>query len=285
MTLALQSGARGAESLDLHPGHSAVARRHMARRDLADAFALWRLCVTLSWLDIRLRYRGSLLGPFWLTLSTGVMVGAIGVIYSALFHVSMTDYLPFFAVSQVLWGFLNTIVTEGCTSFTSAEGMIRSIRMPFTLYGARIVLRNLVVLGHNMLVIVVVFALFRIWPGWGLLAALPGMAIWLVDSWAMAVLLGILCARFRDIPPIVASVMQIAFFVTPVIWKPETLHAHRWVLLYNPFYPLLEVVRDPLLGAIPPTYVYASALGVSAVILVVAWVLFVRVRGRIAFWV
>jgi lipopolysaccharide transport system permease protein len=285
MTVALQTEARGAESLDLFPGQSASARRRLALRDLREAFVLWRLCVTLSWLDIKLRYRGSLLGPFWLTLSTGVMVGAIGVIYSSLFHMDMQDYLPFVAVSQVLWGYLNTLVGEGCTCFTEAEGMIRSIRMPFALYGARSVLRNLLVLGHNMLVIVVVFAVFGTWPGWTALVAIPGLAIWLIDSWAIAVLLGMLCARFRDIPPIVGSIMQIAFFATPVIWKPENMHSHQWLLLYNPFFAMLEVVRAPLLGQIPPLHIYAGALIVSVLILAATWILFLRVRGRIAFWV
>jgi lipopolysaccharide transport system permease protein len=286
MTFAQNSGATSAESPDLFPGQSAAARRRMVVRDIAEALQLWRLCCTLSWLDIRLRYRGSLLGPFWLTMSTGVMVGAIGVIYSALFHMEMQDYLPFVAVSQVLWNFLAVLVGEGCGAFTAAEGMIRSIRMPFSLYAARTVLRNLLVLGHNMLVIIVVFAVFDTWPGVGVVRVLPGLALWLVDAWAISVLLGTLCARFRDIPPIVGSIMQIAFFATPVIWKPESLQGrHEWLLLYNPFYAMLEIVRAPLLGMPLGLGIYALALFFSAVLWGVTWVLFTRVRGRIAFWV
>jgi lipopolysaccharide transport system permease protein len=285
MTFALNSGATSAESSDLFPGQSVAARRRMAVRDIAEALKLWRLCWTLSWLDIRLRYRGSLLGPFWLTLSTGVMVGAIGVIYSALFRMEMQDYLPFVAVSQVLWNFLAVLVGEGCGSFTSAEGMIRSIRMPFSLYAARTVLRNLFVLGHNMLVIIVVFAVFDTWPGAKVVLVLPGLALWLIDAWAISMLLGTVCARFRDIPPIVGSIMQIAFFATPVIWKPESMHGHEWLLLYNPFYAMLEVVRGPVLGNTPGLGIYALALFFSAALWGVTWVLFTRVRGRIAFWV
>jgi lipopolysaccharide transport system permease protein len=226
-----------------------------------------------------------LLGPFWLTLSTGVMVGAIGVIYSTLFHMEMQDYLPYVAVSQVLWNFLAVLVGEGCGAFTSAEAMIRSIRMPFSLYAARTVLRNLLVLGHNMLVIIVVFAVFDTWPGAKVVLVLPGLALWLLDAWAITMLLGTVCARFRDIPPIVGSIMQIAFFATPVIWKPESLHGHEWLLLYNPFYAMLEIVRAPVLGTSPGQGIYALALLFSAVLWGFTWVLFTRVRGRIAFWV
>ena len=66
-----------------------------------------RLAWTLGWLDIKLRYRGSMLGPFWLTLSTGIMVGSLGVLYSTLFHMNMHEYLPFLSLSLVLWGFLS----------------------------------------------------------------------------------------------------------------------------------------------------------------------------------
>ncbi len=285
MTTALYPGAEGATPIERSPGQTAAERQRVAVRDLRDAFRLWNLCWTLAWFDIKLRYRGSMLGPFWLTLSTGVMVAAMGLIYSTLFRMSLHEYLPFLAVSQVLWGFLASLVGEASTGYTSAEGMIRSIRMPYSLYGARIVLRNLLVLAHNMLVIVVVFIVMSAWPGWVALLALPGLALWLLDALALTVLLGALCARFRDIPPIVASVMQMAFFVTPVIWKPELMREHQWLLTFNPFYSLLDVVRGPLLADIPGTDIYISALVSSVVICTAAWLLFARVRGRIAFWV
>jgi lipopolysaccharide transport system permease protein len=286
MTVALQARAGSASTLELTPDRSASALHRRAVLDIREAAALWRLCWTLAWLDIKLRYRGSLLGPFWLTLSTGIMVGAMGFIYSALFHVQLHDYLPFIALSLVLWNFLGTLVADACQCFTLAEGMIRSMRMPYSLYGARIVLRNLVVLAHNIVVIVVVDALLHAWPGAHAVLVLPGFGLWLVDALAIALLLGALCARFRDIPPIVGSVMQMAFFVTPVIWQPSALGArHQWLLPLNPFYCLLEIVRGPLLGQRPGVMVYASAVGFSLLLIALTWLLFARVRGRIAFWV
>jgi lipopolysaccharide transport system permease protein len=122
-------------------------------------------------------------------------------------------------------------------------------------------------------------------PGREALLALPAMALWLLDALALATLLGGLCARFRDIPPIVGSLMQMAFFVTPVIWKPELVGAKQWMLPFNPFFSLLEIVRGPLLGEVPGAVVYVSALLWSGVLCAIAWLLFARVRGRIAFWV
>jgi lipopolysaccharide transport system permease protein len=269
---------------DLNP---APARRHSeALRDLRDAAALWRLCWTLGWLDIKLRYRGSMLGPFWLTLSTAVMVAAMGGIYAGLFKMNLREYLPFLVLSLVLWGFLGSLVGDACLAYTSSEGMIRSVRMPFALYAARIVLRNVLVLAHNLVVVVAVFAIFATWPGVRGLLALPGFAIWLVDAGALTILLGALCARFRDIPPIVGSVLQMAFFVTPIIWKPELVGPDRqWLMPFNPFYDLMQVVRAPLLGEALTGADWAWALSFSAALCIATWFLFARVRGRIAFWV
>jgi len=285
MSIAVQHGVPTEVTLELHPGQSLGERQRLAARDLREAAALWRLCWTLGMLDIRLRYRGSVLGPFWLTISTGAMVSAMGVLYSELFHISLHEYLPFLTVSLVLWGFIATLFAEACTGYTVNEAMIRAIRIPFALYAARTVLRNLLVLAHNIVVVVAVDLFVWTGPGIDGFLALPGLALWLIDAFAITVLLGALCARFRDIPPIVASVVQMAFFVTPVLWKPQLVGPYQWLLPVNPFYDLLETIRGPLLGEIPTAATWLAALGYSILLCGASWFLFARVRGRIAFWI
>lgn len=274
-----------AAELDLRADMTLATRNRWALSDIRGGLRLWRLAWALGWLDIRLRYRGSMLGPFWLTISTGVMVAALGVLYSALFKINLRDYLPFLALSQVLWGFLAALVSEGCAAFTEAEGVIRSVRMPFFVFALRVLIRNLIVLGHNILVIVVVFAAFSMWPGWQSLQALLGLAIWVIDALAMTLLLGAFCARFRDIQPIVNSIMQIAFFMTPVIWKPDQLGPGLNKLPLNPFYDLLEIVRGPILGTGVNVETWAGTLFYSAALCAVSWAFFVKARGRVTFWV
>lgn len=284
MSAALEPISRAELVLLSDPSNS--ARQRLAWLDLRSGLALWRLAWMLGWLDIRLRYRGSVLGPFWLTLSTAVMVAALGVLYSTLFKMELQDYLPYLALSLVLWAFLSGLITEACACFQAAEGMIRSVRMPFTLYAFRVIVRNVLVLAHNVLVIVAVYAWFNAWPGVTVLLALPGLLLWVVDGVACCLLLGAVCARFRDIPPIVGSVLQIAFFVSPIIWKPELLSGSgaAW-LPFNPFYVLLDIVRAPLLGSVPHWTTWASALAFSLLLIGAAWLMFARVRSRLSFWV
>jgi lipopolysaccharide transport system permease protein len=284
MTIQVSDGQQDTV-LELISGMSVPARHRFAVDDVQRGLRLWRLAWSLGWLDIRLRYRGSMLGPFWLTISTGVMVGSLGFLYSALFHMSLRDYLPFLALSQVLWFFLSSLVGESCQAFTDSEPVIRSVRMPFSVFALRILIRNVLVVLHNLCVIVVVFGAFRIWPGATALLAVPALPFWFLDALALSLLLGGFCARFRDIMPIVNSVMQIMFFLSPVIWKPEQLGVHAVWLPFNPFYDMLEILRSPLLGIPPSPLVWAGALGYSLVLWALAWTFFMRARGRIAFWI
>jgi lipopolysaccharide transport system permease protein len=279
------SPAIGSIALEFRPGLTATERARFAVQDVVGGLRLWRLAWTLGWLDIRLRYRGSLLGPFWLTLSTAVMVGSLGVLYSTLFHMDVRRYLPFIALSSVLWGFMSGVVTDGCICFTQAEGTIRAVHMPLFVQVLRVLVRNVFVLAHNAVVIVVVFAIFSIRPGWQALWALPGLAVWALAGAALCLPLGAVCARFRDVPQIIGSVMQIAFFLTPIIWLPDQLGPHEHLLLLNPFFDLLEIVREPLLGTSAGSHVWMAAAAITVVLSGLSYALFARVRGRIAFWV
>ena len=276
-----------AQTADLKlQGRMSLTTRHAwAIADLSGGLRLWRLALTLGWLDIRLRYRGSMLGPFWLTISTAVMVASLGLLYSTLFKIDLAGYLPFLALSQVLWGFLAATVSEACTTYTEAEGVIRSVRMPFFVFSMRTLTRNVIALGHNIVVIVVVFAIFSMWPSLEALLAIPGLLLWAVDALALTLMLGAFCARFRDIQPIVNSVMQIAFFVTPVIWKPEQLGGGIAMLAFNPFFDLLEIVRGPILGSHVTLMTWIGAAGYSMALCGISWAFFVYARGRITFWI
>lgn len=260
-------------------------RRERAIEDLQGGFARWRLAWALARGDITHRYRGSVLGPFWLTLSTAVMLTALGVLYAKLFKMDVASYLPWLAVSLIVWATISQVVTDATTSLTGAEGVIRQMPLPYTVHALRVVFRNAVVAAHNLPLIAAVFAVFGVAPSWGILAAIPGFVLIAVAAFAASIFLGMICARFRDIPPIVGSVMQIAFFVSPVIWKPEMVgHWEPWLVL-NPVFAVMETVRGPIMGTGAGFLVWAMALAWTGALVAGAWVFFVRFRGRIAFWV
>lgn len=247
--------------------------------------ARWRLAWALARGDITHRYRGSLLGPFWLTISTAVMLTSLGFLYARLFQIDVGVYLPWLTVSLILWNILAQAIGDACAAITSAEAVVRQMPLPYSVHALRSVFRNAVIAAHNLPLIAVVFIVFGVSPGWIALMAIPGLALLALNAFAASILLGMSCARFRDIPPIVASVVQIAFFVTPVIWKPELIGGGQAWLLLNPFFAIMETMRAPIMGVSASLAIWLAALAYTAALCGVAYVFFARFRNRIAFWV
>jgi ABC-2 type transport system permease protein/lipopolysaccharide transport system permease protein len=256
-----------------------------ALADLIDGASRSWMWWAMAMQDIRLRYRGSVLGPLWLTISTAVMVTAIGLIYSRLFKMQVQQYLPFLTTGLVIWHFLAGAMTEGCDTFLSSRTVIQQLKLPFTVYACRTVCRNLIVLAHNMLIVPVVLVMFDVTVGWPVLAIVPALILLFVNGVWVALLLGMLSARYRDVPPIVASVVQILFFITPVFWPPEALGDGAAFLPLNPLFAALDVIRAPLLGAAPMPWSWPVLLAVSAAGAAFSFIVFVRFRARIAYWV
>lgn len=284
--LAATPNPHGAEPKPPATKRRLKSRFGMASQDIADSFKLWRLATKLGWLDVRLQFSGSTLGPFWLTLTTAIMIAAMGMIYSQLFHLTLKDYLPYLSISMILWqNGLSSLVQESCSTFTRAADSIRSVTMPYTVQALRTTIRCGLILGYTVIVPIVVFIVFGVWPGSVVLLAVPAIALWLFNSVAWCLLLGTVGARFRDVPPIVGSILQILFYVTPIIWEPKQLKDGAWWLYFNPFYSLFEIVRRPFLGQVPTETAWIISLGFSATLSVIAFISFARSRSRLAFWV
>lgn len=263
-------------------------RFQLAATDLKEGLKLWRLFWVLGLSDIKLRYRGSALGPFWLTISMAVQVSAMGVVYAFLFHVNVHSYLPYLTISMILWSYLNSLISDGCVCFSNSDGLIKGTRMPFTVHAARSIVRNTIILGHNLIVVVGVFAIMGVHVSLYALAAIPAFALWIIDAFAISLLFGAICARFRDVPQIIMALMQVAFFITPIMWYAKTLESHPkadLLIRFNPFFYILEIFRAPLLGSPLTMDMIIKALIVSVGIIIVSAIGFARTRGRIAYWV
>src|SRR5579862_929191 len=180
-----------------------------AARDLILGLRKSWLWIAMAVQDVRLRYRGSLLGPFWLTLSSAIMIAAMGLIYARLFRMEMRDYLPFLAIGLVVWQFLSTSIIEGCQTFLAVQNVILQVPMPFSVHAYRLVCRNLIVLAHNFAIVPVVLFFFSPPIGWGVLWIAPALFLLAIDAVCLSIFFGMLSARFRDIPPIVASFVQV----------------------------------------------------------------------------
>jgi lipopolysaccharide transport system permease protein len=264
------------------------SRMALALSDFGQTVERWRLCRMLAFSDVRRRYRRSVIGPLWMTLSMALMVGAMGVLYGAILNIPLERYLPYLTIGLILWTFISTTLSESTVCFVETAGLSRQMPVPWSLLAARLILRNVMLMAHNVIIIVVVMALMRLWPGWALLLAVPGFVLIVMLLSCLTLFLAVVGARFRDIGPIVQNLLQVSFFLTPILWMPDGLGANREaVALFidvNPIHHVLEVVRAPLLGQVPSAVSYGVVVALVAASLWITLAVFARSRHKIIFW-
>jgi len=253
--------------------------------DMLEGLKLWELWCSLGWHDIRQRYRRSIVGPFWLTLSMGIMVGGLAYLYAGLFGQDVESYLPYVATGIIIFTMISSLAAEGSTVFIGSAALILQLRAPLSIYVYQMLWRNLLIFAHNISIYALILLFVKIDLGWNFFLAFAGLFLVLLNGFWVGLTLGGLSARFRDVPLIVGSVMQVAFFLTPIFWTPSSLPNRALFVNLNPFYYLIEIIRMPLLGKTPPLSIWLVVIGFNCVGAVVATLFYGRYRGRIAYCV
>jgi len=253
-------------------------------RDLYDGLSNWRLWSMLGWNDIHQRYRRSAFGPFWITISMAIFIVLLGFIYSKLFHQELAVFLPYIAMGLIIWGFISGTTTEACTAFVENAGIIKQIQLPYSIYAMRMIWRSFIVFLHTVVLIVPIAIFFRMDVGFSSLLAIPGMFLVVLNQIWLAVVIGILATRFRDIGQIVATAIQISMFVTPIMWPVSAIPGARFIADVNPFFHLIELVRAPLLGQVvePLSWIVVLAMCVAGYGL--AAIMLTRAHPRLVYW-
>ena len=235
-----------------------VSRLAAAISDLALGLAEWRVWGILAYNDIVQRYRRSSLGQLWLTVSMAVMIAGIGIVYALIFDQPLDAYIPSLGIGLIVWNLLASLINDLATCFINAELHLRSYPTPRSAVIYRTIARNLIISAHNFLIVPFILVIFAIPVTWAALLVVPGLALIALNSVWIGMLLGPLCTRFRDLPQIISSVVQLAFFVTPIMFKASQLQNRLWAVTHlNPFASFLEIVRAPLLGHVPAGHHYA----------------------------
>ncbi len=256
----------------------------VVQRDLVAAIVAWPLWTMLAWTDIRQRYRRSALGPIWITLSMGIFIGMLSIVYGILFNLDIAKYFPYVTAGYVLWGFISSCTLESCSAFQANHKIIRQIRLPYGLYVLRVIARNFIVFLHTAVIFVIVAVVFSVPVGPITLLAIPGMMMLFINLVWIGLSLAIIATRYRDVILIVQSIVQIMIFVTPIIWQTTRLGDHVIIAYVNPLFHLIDIVRAPLLGQPPLLLSWAVAVGLAVVGWTIAILLLRRAAPRIVFW-
>jgi lipopolysaccharide transport system permease protein len=170
--------------------------------------------------------------------------------------------------------------------FIAAEGIIKQLPIPLFVHILRLLWRNMLIFFHNLIIFPLVLLAMREPPHWTMLISVLGFALLIINLSWLSLLLSLVCARYRDLAQIVASVLQVVFYLTPIVWMPKAL-PHRagvFLLNFNPAFHLIEVVRAPLLGQLPTATNWIFAIALGTVGWCITLLMYGQYKRRIAYW-
>ncbi len=257
----------------------------MAFKDFIQSASQYQAWLSLGLLEVKQRYRRSVLGPWWITISMCIFIAAMGKIFSRLFAQNLAEYIPFFTAGFLIWSFISTSINEATDILKSNNGFIKQIKLPYNLYMLKFFTRNLIVLAHNFVVYFLVIIYFKINPGWNVLFAIPGMILLTINLYWICFLVTLISTRFRDMIPIINTCLQILFFITPISWTPKLLGENSIIIKLNPFVYFLDIVRQPLLGFMPSSSTWLVTCLMAFFGLILTFKVFSRTRSYIPFWI
>jgi ABC-type polysaccharide/polyol phosphate export permease len=245
-----------------------------------------RKCVTWAWLDTVCQYRRSKLGPLWETINVLVTILGITAVSAAVIGGEFIDLLGYAGIGIIIWTAISSFILEGAQTFIRNRDHILASNISIDIYVGRTVFKVMINFLHHSVLYFLGLALTIVPLTWTSLLAIPGLILLFVNSYWIVAFLGFVCVRFRDVEQIVRNLLQLAFFITPVFWRFEQIPLdRRFIVDLNLLYYFIEIVRAPLLGQIPPTRDYIVVILTAVVGYGLTFLVYRRMRRRLAFYV
>jgi lipopolysaccharide transport system permease protein len=251
--------------------------------------AVWQcryFWLSLVRMDLRTRYRRSVLGMGWSLLHPLAMTAILCIVFYSIMHAKVRDYAPYLIAGLATWNFLVASALQGCQCFFQGESYIRQYPAPLAIYPLRTSLGGMV---HFLVALSVVLCLAWCFKGFpnplSLLCLLPALLLLFALSWSVAVIAGFANVYFQDTQHLCEVGFQMLFYATPIMYRVEDLHGRlAWLMHYNPLVAFLRLVRDPILDGRAPSPATCTVAGCGVVLTTgVACVLLQRLQKSLIF--
>jgi len=256
-----------------------------AVRDIYGGLLRWELWTLFAFNDIRMRYKKSWIGIGWVALSTGLLLAAKIFIFSQFSSKPVAFFAVYLATGFMIWRFMSSIVMESTSIYFTAAGWLKSEPIPFATYIFQMVTRNIITMSYSSLPVIAVCVIFKTFTIEFAISFIPVMIFLVLNALWVGLLMGILCARYRDIAHLAQTIMGIMFFLTPVIWVASDSGKLAEFVKWNPFAHFLAVFRDPLLTGEYPWFSWK----IIVVITIIGWLAALwthnRFKDRVVFWI
>lgn len=259
----------------------------LAINDIVQGAKNYELWMVFGLNDVQAKYRRSMLGQWWITMSVALFIFIIGTLYKDLLGDNSDNYIVYFATGYILWLFITDSVNSGCNILVKSKAFLLQQEWAISTFLYRLIYRELLFTMHHAVLIPPILIWNGLWPGMdGLALAFLGVITCIITAFWVALFLAIITLRYRDIAPLVQSFMRLAFFATPVIWVNKDLSGIvYWINLFNPLNIYLEIVRNPILNVPVTSSTWFIAIGLTSLTALLALVTLQRSKKYIIYWV
>lgn len=258
-----------------------------AWRDLREGASGWRIWFHLAMRAMSNQYRRTVLGPWWITVQMAIFTCGLSVVWGWILQADLGEFLPYVALGVISFGLASGLVESGARAFTGAGVAICSSTLPLSTYVLRGVAEQVLQFLHNIVLYLPIAIAFAIPLTPSALWAVPALVLIVAFGAGAGLWLGPLVSRWRDLGPLVAAVMRLMFFFTPIFWQESSLSAAQRTALssWNPFAYMVNAMRGPLLGEGLDWPALAGTAAAAVVSLAAGVIVFTRSRSRIPLWV
>jgi ABC-2 type transport system permease protein len=248
-----------------------------------------------AWHEVKQRYKRSVLGPFWITISMSITIIGQAFLFAVLFQQDYRDYLPYMAAGQIIWTLVVSFITDSQQAFIGSTGVAKNVRLPLSAHYFKFVLQQIILFAHNVVPLIILQLILHRhdYTLLSLLCLFPAFVLVIINGMWMGLAIASVSSRFRDLGTVISSIVQLAYFATPIIWRVDLIEnqlAQRglgWMVLLvqlNPFYRLVDVLRSPCLAKFPT----ATTWEYLVVMAVIGWTItllgYRKTYRRIVYW-
>jgi len=252
--------------------------------DFSLSAGMWAHWTIPAWHRVMLQYRQTMVGPLWITLGLTMIISVKALIFTGVLGPEDT-YLAFLAFGMIFWQLMSSLIMGGIRAFSTSRATLMEGTLPLTAYALQATVYQMILFGHHLLIVPGIFFFTASGPTLVSLLVFPGLAICLINGVWVAMTLGVLQLKYRDLESFFQPLLRGMFFLTPVFWDPSIVTGPRRILVdFNPFYYFLELLRAPLLGYAPAPRVWVVCGSITLIGLVATLVLYRVQRARLAYW-
>ena len=186
-------------------------------------------------LDVKYKYKRSILGPVWITLTTAIFISVISLVYKQLFNIDIVNLLPYLSIGYILWLLFSTIILESINLLNENRVIINDIKINYFDLIIKNIIKNFILFFHNCFIVVLIFLYFKILPPISIFLGFFNLFICGFSMIFLTFFISIFTLRYKDVGQFLNSIIFLFFLITPIFWEAKLL-GNSNILIFNYFY-------------------------------------------------